>query len=315
MRAPARAAARYTAFVALLSFASPSCRCSTDSTSASHDPVSVELTTLRIVERASPETAGAMLEALEARARERLPAGLVLARSPDARDQPPTSVGWHATLGLGFLVGRTDRAVEVHLSVELGLTDPTAVELPAQRLSFSRVVNDPAEGALDRAREGMVDDALQAVGERLAVMTSPLPKLVEHLRSASVGERLAAVDRLTSDGARVAVPALRLALRTEKVPEVKLRMVGALAELGDPRAVEDLVAVADTRDTELLVAVLDALVVLGGERATEFLALLSTHDAPEIRALVEHARLRLERRVTRPRPVGPPVDAGGRDVE
>jgi HEAT repeat protein len=176
-------------------------------------------------------------------------------------------------------------------------------------------VNDPNDGALDRAREGLVDEALEAVGERLAVLTSPLPKVVESLRSTSVGERLAAIDRLTSDGARVAVPALRQALRAEQVAEVKLRLVGALGELGDPRAVEDLVAVADTRDIELLVAVLDALVVLGGERATEFLALLSTHDAPEIRALVEHARLRLERRVARPRPTERAVDAGGREVE
>lgn len=309
------ARARLAVLAALFAVVGLSCRCGTDSPGSAHEAVSVELTTLRIVERAAPDTPGASLETLEARARERLPVGLVLAQGSEVPERPDAPVGWRATLGLGFLVGRTDGAVEVHLSVELGLTDRTGTEVPAQRFSFARTVNDPNDGALDRAREGLVDEALEAVGERLAVLTSPLPKVVESLRSPSVGERLAAIDRLTSDGARVAVPALRQALRAEQVAEVKLRLVGALGELGDPRAVEDLVAVADTRDIELLVAVLDALVVLGGERATEFLALLSTHDAPEIRALVEHARLRLERRVARPRPTERAVDAGGREVE
>ena len=86
--------------------------------------------------------------------------------------------------------------------------------------------------------------------------------------------------------------AARVAIEEDR--EVKLRLIGAIAELGDERAAQALISIADTRDREMLGAVLDALSSVGGERVQEFLGILSMHDSAQIRDMVESARRRLK---------------------
>lgn len=132
------------------------------------------------------------------------------------------------------------------------------------------------------------------VAGRLEVVTLPVAALTSMLEDASPDRRRLAVDRLATLRARTAVPALGARLRTESDPALRLRIVGALAELGDPRAVDALVAVADPKDREMLVAIVDTLALLGGPSAAAFLDVLADHDAPVVRALVAQARERMK---------------------
>jgi len=152
--------------------------------------------------------------------------------------------------------------------------------------------------SVDEARAALVGETIIAFEERVMQLTAPVDEVLARLAGQDAEGRLLAVDRLSIERADIAVPALRQAIRTEASPAARVRMVGALGALGDPRAADDLIALADTRDAELFVAVIDALVQLGGPKAREFFALMSTHDSTEIRALVEDAAVRLERRAS-----------------
>jgi hypothetical protein len=132
------------------------------------------------------------------------------------------------------------------------------------------------------------------VSGRLDVLTRPVAELLALLDDASPVRRRLAVDRLATLRSLAAVPALGARLRREEDRVLRLRIVGALAELGDPRAADALVAIADPKDRELLVAIVDTLALLGGPSAVAFLDVLADHDAPEVRALVAQARERMK---------------------
>lgn len=106
--------------------------------------------------------------------------------------------------------------------------------------------------------------------------------------------RRAAAERLGMLRAPAAVPALSEQVQVEPDRDAQLRMIGALAEIGDDRAAEALIALANPRDRELLRAVIDALSVVGGTRVDDFFSILAHHDDADVRLLVEQARLRLE---------------------
>lgn len=149
----------------------------------------------------------------------------------------------------------------------------------------------------------------QALSTRVRALAQPVPALITQLADPNPEVRLASASRLGMLRTPDAVQALAARIPEEKDREVLLRMVGALAEIGDDRAATALIGLANPRDRELLRAVVDALSVIGGERVNDFLDILATHDAADVREMVEQARGRLERR--QPRPAA--GDAGAED--
>jgi hypothetical protein len=144
----------------------------------------------------------------------------------------------------------------------------------------------------ERLKNGAASVA-KAVRARGDAFARDVPALVDGLSDADPAVRIASAARLAMLKAPQAVPALTARIAKEPEREVVLRMVGALAEIGDDRATDALIHLADPKDRELLRGVVDALSTMGGQRVTDFLDILSTHDSPEIREMVEDARKRL----------------------
>ena len=98
-----------------------------------------------------------------------------------------------------------------------------------------------------------------------------------------------------SQGARNAV---RTCLRIEPTEKVTLitdeatrdRTIGALAELGDPRAVHPLAELASFAEWEQLPKIIDAVSKIGGDEATAYLELVASgHQSPIIRDMAKKA--------------------------
>lgn len=239
--------------------------------------------------------------ALEARLRSALLGGGVA-------DRPPADADWVATargrVVYGIGVGGDLRAdagpgtVAARWQVEVQLRvpgEPAPVEFTFE--GRDEAAFDGAAGMLAGALERRLEKALAGLGPalagRLEVVTRDDAGLIAALGEAEPTRRRWAIERLAARRAVGSVPALASHLPRETDRETTLRLVGALAELGDDRAASALIARADTKDLELLQAVVDALASVGGPPVEPFLAMLALHDAPEIREMVARARDRL----------------------
>jgi HEAT repeat protein len=91
-------------------------------------------------------------------------------------------------------------------------------------------------------------------------------------------------------------PAL-LKLLEDPEEVVRDAALGALVELRDRRAVSVLAEGRSMRDRREMRKILDAIALLGGDEAADYLAFVADgHEDPEIRALAVSARQRLGRR-------------------
>ncbi len=140
------------------------------------------------------------------------------------------------------------------------------------------------------------EDLVGQVMARVGVMGRDVPGLIEALGDAAPATRHAAAARLGMLRDKAGVKPLAKAVRVEKEREVQLRMVGAIAEIGEAGADEALIELVNPRDRELLRAVLDALAVVGGERVADFFDILESHDAEDVRAMVKEARTMMKLR-------------------
>ena len=158
------------------------------------------------------------------------------------------------------------------------------------------------EASLTAHLEAALRDLTNSTRARLDVVTRPPAGLIAALSEPSAEGRLWALERLSGLRAREAVPALIRLLKLEGDAHrpLRLRTIGALAEIGDPGAVDALIGIADTKDREMLHALVETLATLGGPAVEPFLSVLAEHDAPDVRELVSRARERLAAR--RPRP-------------
>ena len=73
-----------------------------------------------------------------------------------------------------------------------------------------------------------------------------------------------------------ALPFFYESLNTEHDVRLRLRIIGVLAELKDPRAVAPLVAITRHKNPALLLQVLHALGQIGGREAEAFLVTVAT---------------------------------------
>lgn len=150
---------------------------------------------------------------------------------------------------------------------------------------------------------------VQRLLTRTAVVGLKAQALTQRLADADWVVRLAAVEQLAVLRDPSTVGALASHAKTEQNREVLLRLIGVLGELGDDRAAQALIGLANPRDREMLRGVLDALSVVGGERVTDFFDILASHDAPDVREMVEEARSRLARKAA-PATDAAPASAG-----
>jgi HEAT repeat protein len=144
----------------------------------------------------------------------------------------------------------------------------------------ARTLGDLASGYLARQKlwSGSADDVRSA----LAVETGDLR--IEAIRA--VAQR-----HLTSE-----VPAL-LKLLSDDDETVRDAALGALVELHDRRAVTEIAKQKSMRDRREMRKILDAIAMLGGQEASEYLAFVAdTHEDEEIRQMAKQALERLKRR-------------------
>lgn len=153
---------------------------------------------------------------------------------------------------------------------------------------------DAFAAALRARAAAAAAEAAREVAAQVDTLGQGESALIEALTADDPTVRRAAAERLGMLRAPAAVPVLAEQVQRESDRGAQLRMVGALAEIGDDRAAEALIALANPRDRELLRAVVDALSVVGGERVGDFFAILAHHDDADVRLLVEQAKLRLE---------------------
>ena len=182
-------------------------------------------------------------------------------------------------------------------------TAEARIRAPGQRTavtySIEAEAGHPFSGdarALGKALGRHLGTAALVLAERLAnrlvMLSKTAPELISLVGDDLPETRFAAVEQLAQLRAVDAVPALAQRLRDEPEFSIKLRVIGALAEIGDPRAADALISAADPKNRELLGACVDALSVVGGQRVDDFLEILASHDAPDIREMVEAARAR-----------------------
>jgi HEAT repeat protein len=153
---------------------------------------------------------------------------------------------------------------------------------------IQRVAGDLIDGFAARQRlhqgpESAVREALRADGGELRL---------EAIRT--VGER-----HLAAEAPRL------LTLLEDEDEATRDAALGALIALGDRRAVSVLTRSRSLRDRHELHKIIEAISILGGEEADDYLSFVAgSHDDEEIRAEAAAARARLQRRAdagTKPR--------------
>lgn len=268
-------------------------------------PPALVVARLRVIDETPPEHRPVALPiaVLEAPWKAALAAqGFTFAASDEAvAVRLDARVVYGLTTGEGLLDKVGPGQAEVRWAVKVRLRPPgSAVDDYAFVEGHAGAAFDGDAAALALALRAQVEAAVAQpasdIKARALLMTLAPIHLITRLKSPDAGIRLAAVDRLGALRATLAVPALVELSKTEKARIVLLRVIGALSEIGDDEAAKALISLANPRDREMLRAVVNALSVVGGARVSDFLDILSVHDADDVREMVDIARARLARK-------------------
>jgi len=141
-----------------------------------------------------------------------------------------------------------------------------------------------------------VEDVVKGVGARVRLSTQDPSTLAFALEGPDGDLREEAARLCGERKAAACVPGLVKLLKGDD-RDGRDRAIGALAQIGDKRAVRPLTEVARFRDLGDLPKVLDALALIGGDEARAYLEFVASgHDSSEIRDLAKQALTHLEHR-------------------
>ncbi|MEK7705008.1 MAG: HEAT repeat domain-containing protein [Myxococcota bacterium] len=181
--------------------------------------------------------------------------------------------------GSHWLVHVRLKALREGPSYEASATAPASVDLvPGVLRLFDRAwVTLGRERALD----GATDEQLIA-----ALLAESDPDV-----------RLFVIERLGDRRTHAAVDPLAKLLATEPRTDVKLRAVGALVAIGDPRGVEPIIALTHRKDSTFIVPLIYALAHLGGPSAEGYLVTVASgHPDTTVRHAAREALTEMARR-------------------
>jgi hypothetical protein len=152
-------------------------------------------------------------------------------------------------------------------------------------------------GAAFRAHaQRAVEDVVRGVGARAKLGRGTSAELLAALGGSDDDLREEAVRLAGERKEKSAVPALLSQLKSDDRP-TRDAAIGALAAIGDPRAVKPLTELAHFRELDELPKILDALSAIGGDEARAYLEFVASgHDNPEMRKLAEEALRHLDAR-------------------
>ena len=136
----------------------------------------------------------------------------------------------------------------------------------------------------------------QWVKREVENFSRPAENLVKLLESYPLRADSSILERLAQLRVVAAVPALVHQLNQSQSSDLRLRIIGVLAEIGDESAADGLMRAANPRDREEFSAILVAVSTIGGQRVADFLEIFAQHDSLGVRAMVEEAQERLRRR-------------------
>ncbi len=147
-----------------------------------------------------------------------------------------------------------------------------------------------ADDALVRAHVARaVADLMRGLGARVQLAHADESTILYALDGPDSDLQAEAFVLVSERRDREAVPTL-ISLLKRPEPAIVSRSIGALAEIGDPRAVKPLIARVHFDDLMELVPLVDALAAIGGDEAAAYLELVASgHDFPKVRALAAHA--------------------------
>lgn len=226
------------------------------------------------------------------------------------RNAEPDEVSWQLDLDVGLATERTADPVDdappdpdrVHraFAVQLELHAIGETERAPSRVRAEAMLT--RDEARSRPFGQLAEDTVAEAGRRLQRATDlywgPPEAVVPALESEHEWVRMAAADAAGVRKLTSAVGPLMARVRDEdESPDVRIRAVGALVELGDPEAASAIIDACRRKDAQYLVQMVYALGQLGGREAQGYLfTVQSGHPSEAVRAAAGEALEELERR-------------------
>ena len=141
-----------------------------------------------------------------------------------------------------------------------------------------------------RARSSLTGfrDAWARISQQRRVNHKDIDALIGLVSSPEAHLKGFALDYLSERRLVEAVPALSKQLNDETDPDTLLRIVGALAEIGDERAVRPLIELTRRKDDHFVLQVIYAVGTIGGRTAEGFLVTIAGgHGSEHVRQVAE----------------------------
>jgi hypothetical protein len=296
-------AARALAAVLLLA----ACRKSQPRSETPPEPPPPALGTITVEEvdtsRDHPEGVQLDVRALEARAREALAGAGVFAPGggPDGGARSTARVRVQVALEEVAVADKAAARAVLRLRIDVrpsqGMPRRWQEDVEAGAEVPYKPSEKPDRSALFQKLVGRaLDDLLRGYTGRLKLWSGP-PAAIEAALTADAGElRVEAIHAIAERKLSAEAPIL-LKLLDADDEVIRDAALGALVELRDRRAVSVLAQGRSLRDRREMRKILDAIALLGGEEAADYLAFVADgHEDPEIKKLATEARQRMLRR-------------------
>lgn len=216
-----------------------------------------------------------------------------------------------AQLALDDLTRVTDRESDathlVRVEVAPILNPETREDEPGvvvQLRSFSKGAVLEAVGRSQKAGTAFVlegfEDAWSIITTRRRLQVAKASDVLAALDSNDLRVRSAAITLVGERKIEAGVAPLCRILEDEDNELLVLRAVGALISLGDPAAIDPLIALARNKDPGFVLQVVFAVGAIGGQTARGYLVTLASgHPVEQVRRGAEDALQELERRASR----------------